>query len=165
MIDLVRLPIAEHGPEHIDPPSSEGDERLLVSFPLAPFPVIEGAAFRRPQRAVGRLVKHPLEMLVATSRAPEVTGLAGLPEHRRQARRSGESVRRSEPVDRAGRGNEVGREDDAHSREAAQQRAVGMTIHQSFQFAVDRDDACPRGQRIGEPAKTSARGANVAQID
>ena len=54
----------EERPEHVDASAREGDDGLVVSFPLLSLACVEGAAERVGEGAEGRLVEDALEAVV-----------------------------------------------------------------------------------------------------
>ena len=55
------LAVAQHRPQDVDPPPSEGDQRLRVPLVLAPLAVVEGPGGGRGEAGEGRQVEDALE--------------------------------------------------------------------------------------------------------
>jgi len=66
------LLVADHGPEDVDPPSSQSYEGLGVPFTLRTLAVVERPGRRRTQAGEGRLVEDPLEHPVSAAHPPVV---------------------------------------------------------------------------------------------
>src|SRR5215211_398657 len=74
--------VAQHRPQHVDPPTSEGDHCLGVPLALSPLTVVESPGLRdATQAGERRLVEDPLENPVAAAPLAVVsnplTGVAG----------------------------------------------------------------------------------------
>ena len=65
------LSALQDGPEDIDAPSCEGDDRLVVVLSLAALALIEGLTVGMSQGAKRRLIKDALEAAAAAGWAPQ----------------------------------------------------------------------------------------------
>ena len=160
--ELVRLAIAEHGPEHVDPPAREGNQRLVVPLALTALALVEGAAGRTVERAEGRLIKDALEHFVATERPAQEAHLARLAQHGGEPRRCCEGIGTGEAGQTACLDEEFARERDPHPGQAQDEGPVRVASEPLGELLIEdvqaRSGVDPELHMLREGAMPARRG-------
>src|SRR6266436_5356413 len=136
---IERRSMLEHGPHHGYAASCESDDGLDVAFSFAPLAVVEGSGSRvsRGASAECGLEEHAFQRPVAAKGAAQGAGLSRLAQNGGKACGGGESIWRAETGDVACRGDELGREDDPHTRQAADEGRIRVASDESFQVLIE----------------------------
>src|SRR4051812_2486543 len=94
-VGVVAALVAQHGPQHVDPPSGEGQDGVGVSFTFRAFACVEALGLVGPADAVhGRVVKDALQTAVVSLGATEISAdPAGVARDRCESGHSGKLVR------------------------------------------------------------------------
>ena len=114
LLKSVRTPIAQHGPQDVDPVAGEHEEGLVVTLPFAALACAGRAAGQTVQRAERVLVEHALDALVTAERAAQEAYLARLAEHGSGPGGPRGSVGAEKTVTGAHFGEELRRQDHPH---------------------------------------------------
>ena len=125
-------------PEDVHATTGKSDDGLVMTFALAPFAGIEGAAVWLAERAEGALVEgglveDGLEALVAAGWASEEARFAGLADDGGDSGCGGERVGGAEAREIACFCGEHG----PHSGQASDEGRVRVALENGLQFAID----------------------------
>jgi len=147
---VVGRPIAEDGVQDVDPAPGQRDQSLVVPLAGGAFALVKGSAGRvAGDSDEGGLVEDAFERFVACRGPLQVADLAGLLEHRGQARRGGELVRTGKPGDATGFGKELRGQGGPHPRHAEYEGPVRVAVEHLSDTRVDLLEPLLRGQRFG----------------
>src|SRR6266404_2700133 len=158
---IERRSMLEHGPHNGYAASCESDDGLDVAFSFAPLAVVEGSGSRvsRGASAECGLEEHAFQRPVAAKGAAQGAGLSRLAQNGGKACGGGESIWRAETGDVACRGDELGRADDPHTRQAADEGRIRVASDESFQVLIELSEAVPADEGFaGELAYNAGHG-------
>src|SRR5215216_1969101 len=143
-------PVAQHRPQDVDPPTSESDESLDVSFAFGPLAIVEGPGLRRSAQAGEcRLVEDVLQCLVPSPHSSIVAGpFAGVVGGGNETRVGGEMVGALEGREVSGRDQELGSEGYSHPWQASEDVSLLSGEKTLPQLLVEGLDALLESERL-----------------
>lgn len=136
-----RLTGGERCPEHVDAPSCERDDGLVIAFSFGVLAGVADSFERICERIEGRVVEHTLEPVVGISGALQVGDLAGLVQDWRQPG-GGKCSGRSEAGEIACLGEELCGQHDAHAGQVGDDGPVRAGLDE---LTLDRGDGGAAG--------------------
>ena len=139
----------ENCPYDVYASSREGDDGLIVTFPLGAFSVVKGSAFRICERVEGGLEEDALEVLIAACGASDGSGFAGLTQDGRETGCGGQRIGRLEAVAGTDTSDEVCRQHGPHPRQASDEGRIRVAFEKGFEIGVDAVALGPGGQSFG----------------
>jgi hypothetical protein len=144
-------PVAQHRPQHVDPPASESDEGLGVPLALGPLALVEGPGLRgATQAGEGRVVEEdPLEDLIAPAHPTVVSySLAGVAGGRDEPGVSGELVGALKSREVSCGDQELSSEDRTHPRQASEDPSLGTGEKTPCKLLIEGLDALLVGENL-----------------
>jgi hypothetical protein len=144
-------PIAEHGPQDVDPPSSQRDESLGVPLALPSLAVVEGSGVGRVAQAGERREEEdPLEYLVAAAHPAVVANpLAGVAGRRDEPCVGSELVGALEDREVSSYGRqELGPEERTDAGQASEDPGLGAVEKTTRYLLVQSEEALFEGEDL-----------------
>jgi len=154
-------PVFEHGPEDGYASAGKGDERLGVMLSLPTLAIVErlGDRVARGAGAESALEEDALERFVATEGPAPGPAMARLAQDRSQTGRRRHRIGGPEARNVACRGDELGRKNDPHSRQAADEGRIRVAVEQLAELIVEPSEAFLDGEGLtGELARHLGHG-------
>src|SRR5215211_5596115 len=143
-------PIAQHGPQDVDPPSSQRDESLGVPLALPSLAVVEGPGVSRGAQAGERREEEdPLERLVAAAHSSVVANpLAGVAGRRDEPCVGSELVGALEDREVSDGRQELGPEDRTDAGQASEDPGLGAVEKTARYLLVQSEEALFEGEDL-----------------
>lgn len=145
---MVALSVTDHRPQDVEASAGEGEQGLLVAFPLVSLALVVrlgGGACRSADHR--REVHAPQQAAVVSLGSAQVAAdAAGVPGPGGQAGEAGQAIGAAEGVHvTAGRGDELGAEPGAHAGQAADHLGVRMLAKPGLDQGVELGDLLIEG--------------------